>query len=131
MLTLEKKTLKKRKKRNWNEVKICRQEPDKTRTRFEWKREVGISDTPWRNCDKSPPICFLYVASYIYWLYVLLFRVCEPFVPLQITVTNGSKRPVICNKGLASERRRQDDWSRTGDEDGPDKGASPKVWSKL
>ena len=92
------------------------------------------TDTPWRNCDMSPPICSQCVANmyWLYdWLYVVLSSECEPFVPLQITVTNGSKRPVICNKGLASERRRQDDWSRTGDEDGPDKGASPKVWSKL
>ena len=51
------------------------------------------------------------VLPHIYLLYVISFRESEPFVLLQITVTNGSKHPVICNKGLASERRRKDDWS--------------------
>ena len=130
MLTLEKKTLKKERK----EIGMRSRYAAKNRTRREQdlngkeKLELVIHHGA---IVISRHQYVSYMLPHIYWLYVLLFRVCEPFVPLQITVTNGSKRPVICNKGLASERRRQDDWSRTGDQDGPDEGACPKVWSEL
>ena len=110
MLTLEKKTLKKERK----EIGMRSRYAAKNRTRREQdlngkeKLELVIHHGA---IVISRHQYVSYMLPHIYWLYVLLFRVCEPFVPLQITVTNGSKRPVICNKGLASERRRQDDWS--------------------